>query len=63
MHGGGRPDRAVDDAHLAAVHHADDLPHERVILITHVNTAARGRISALTHWEINSPSNLARETA
>ena len=31
MHRGGRPDRTVDDAHLAAVHHADDLPHLSVV--------------------------------
>ena len=31
MHGRRRPDRAVDDAHLAAIHHTDHLPHLPIV--------------------------------
>lgn len=33
MHGRRRPDRAVDDAHLAAIHHTDHLPHLSVVFL------------------------------
>ena len=33
MHGRRRPDRAVDDAHLVAIHHTDHLPHLSIVFL------------------------------